>query len=205
MLKYLETHGRRTTARLYYASLLPSLLLRTLKLMPIDRFQQFFTVRLSWLVKGMDRQQGEAMFDWVAQEYLLPTGRSDTAERLHRHQAQGHTVAIVSAMFVPCLKSIAGHFGVKEFVGTQLEARDGRYTGRIVPPLISGAAKAEQARQLLSVRGDEIDWESSYAYGDSFTDRDMLSLVGHPVAVYPDTKLYALAKARNWEVLGTPK
>ena len=205
MLKYLETHGRRTSAQLYYASLFPALLLHKLKLMPIDRLQQFFTVRLSWLVKGMDLQQGEAMFDWVAQEYLLPTGRSDTAERLQRHQAQGHTVAIVSAMFVPCLKSIAGHFGVKDLIGTQLEVRDGHYTGRIVPPLISGAAKAEQARQLLSAHGGEIDWGSSYAYGDSFTDRDMLRLVGHPVAVYPDAKLYALAQARSWEVLGAPK
>lgn len=205
MLKYLETHGRRTAARLYYASLLPAFLLRRLKLMPIDRFQQFVTVRLSWLVKGMDLQQGAAMFDWVAQEYLLPTQRSDTADRLQRHQAQGHTVAVVSAMFIPCLKSIAEHFGVKEFVGTQLEVQDGRYTGRIVPPLISGAAKADQARRFLSSKGEEIDWASSYAYGDSFTDRDMLSLVGHPVAVHPDAKLYALAQARKWEVIGTPK
>jgi HAD superfamily hydrolase (TIGR01490 family) len=184
---------------------MPAYLLTKLKLIPIDRFQQYFTERLSWLVQGMDIKQGEAMFDWVAQEYLLPTQRPDTAERLQRHQAQGHTVAIVSAMFVPCLKSIAEHFGVKDFVGTQLEVRDGRYTGRIVPPLISGAAKAEQARQLLLAHGQQIDWESSYAYGDSFTDHGMLALVGHPVAVHPDTKLYALAQARKWEVLGTPK
>ncbi len=205
MMKYLETHGRRTHARLYYTSLLPAYLLSKLKLIPIDRFQQFFTLRLSWLVKGMDLGQGQAMFDWAAQEYLLPTQRSDAAGRLQRHQAQGHTVAIVSAMFVPCLKSIAEHFGVKDFVGTQLEVSDGRYTGRIVPPLISGAAKAQAVRQLLSSRAREVDWASSYAYGDSFTDRDMLSLVGHPVAVYPDAKLHALAQARKWEVMGTPK
>jgi phosphoserine phosphatase len=33
----------------------------------------------------------------------------------------------------------------------------------------------------------------------------MLNLVGNPVAVYPDSKLFTLAKEKQWEVLGKPK
>jgi len=50
-----------------------------------------------------------------------------------------------------------------------------------------------------------VDLSASYAYGDSITDQNMLSLVGNPVAVYPDTKLHALAKEKKWRVLGMPK
>ncbi|MEO5888081.1 MAG: haloacid dehalogenase-like hydrolase, partial [Anaerolineales bacterium] len=97
------------------------------------------------------------------------------------------------------------HFGVSHLIGTQLEVSNDKYTGRMTPPVITGKAKAGKIRELLSTRGVDVDWSSSHAYGDSFTDREMLSLVGHPVAVYPDKKLFALATEKNWEMIGTPK
>jgi HAD superfamily hydrolase (TIGR01490 family) len=205
MLKYLEAHGRGLAARMYWGALAPAYFLTRLKLIPTERFQQYFTVRLGSLVKGMDPAEAGAMFEWVANDYLLPTKRPETEQRLKDHRARGHAVVIVSAMFVPCLALIGTHFGVTDLIGTELEMRDGRCTGSIVPPLISGPAKAERVRQLLAARADRIDWSASFAYGDSFTDRDMLGLVGHPVAVYPDAKLNALALEKKWEVLGTPK
>jgi HAD superfamily hydrolase (TIGR01490 family) len=205
MLKYLEAHGRRFAGRVYLTAMAPVYLLSKMKLVPAERFQRYFTVRLGSLVNGMTLQEAAAMFEWVANEYLLPTRRPETDQRLRDHQAQGHAVVIASAMFVPCLAWIGNHFGVKNLVGTELEVRDGRYTGRIVPPLISGPAKAERARGLVATLGGDVDWAASFAYGDSFSDRDMLALVGHPVAVYPDSKLNALARQNKWEVLGTPK
>jgi phosphoserine phosphatase len=46
-----------------------------------------------------------------------------------------------------------------------------------------------------------MDYAASYAYADSISDLDLLRMVGHPVAVYPDAPLAALARERNWEVL----
>ena len=131
--------------------------------------------------------------------------RADVVARLKEHQSQGHLVVIASGSFTPCLDLIGQHFGVADLIGTQLEVSNDKYTGRMIPPVITGKAKAEKIRELLSARGVEVDWSSSYAYGDSFTDREMLSLVGHPVAVYPDKKLFALATKQNWEMIGTPK
>jgi len=205
MLKYLETHGRRGRARAYLAWLLPAYLLNKAGLMPRERSQLLITRRLSWLVRGMRVGEGAELFAWVANEYLLPSKRPDAERRLQAHRKQGHMILIASAMFLPCLELIGRHFGVENLVGTRLEVKEGLYTGSIVPPLISGPAKAEQAQRFLASRNSAIDWEASFAYGDSFTDRDMLALAGHPVAVYPDPKLHALAQERGWEVLGTPK
>jgi len=205
MMKYAEMNGRGRTARNYFVSLLPAYFLRKFNLMPAGRFQQLIIGRLGWLVQGMDAAEGAAMFDWVAHQFLLASKRDDTAVRLQAHQAQGHRVAIVSGMFNPCLELIGKHFGVSDLIGTGLELREGRYTGGIIPPVITGPVKAEYAGRFFADRGLEVDWAASYAYGDSFTDRELLELVGHPVAVYPDAKLYALAQARGWEVLGTPK
>jgi phosphoserine phosphatase len=61
--------------------------------------------------------------------------------------------------------------------------------------------KVRQTREFFSSRHLEIDWAASFAYGDSITDQDLLTLAGHPVAVHPDPKLRVLAQSQNWELL----
>ena len=203
MMKYEELNGRRNRARLYYASLMPSYFLNKSGLMKPKRFQHILITGLTRFFRGSNLKDGMSLFNWVVNEYLLPAKRADVVDRLKQHQAQGHVVVIASGSFTPCLDMIGQHFGVDHLIGTQLEIQNERYTGNIIPPLITGVAKAEKIRELLSIHN--VDWSSSYAYGDSFTDRDMLQLVGHPVAVYPDKKLHKLAKEKHWEILGTPK
>lgn len=205
MIKYAEENGDPRAGKTYFASLFPSYVLSKLKIMKPERFQNIVMNGLTRYFEGLDLAEGTALFKWVANEYLLTSKREDVEKRLKGHLAQGHKVIIVSGAFSPCLEFIGEHFQVADLIGTQIEVRDGRYTGNIIPPLISGAVKVKKVRELLSARGVEADWASSYAYGDSFSDRELLGMVGHPVAVYPDMKLHALAKKMDWEVLGTPR
>lgn len=206
MVKYAEAHGHPKAGNAYYRRLYPSYLLSRLGLISPVRFLHSIVNNLGEVImRDLSADEGEALFRWVANEHLLATKRVDTAARLAEHQAQGHTVLLISAMFLPCLRYIADHFGVEDYIGTEIEVRNRRYTGRVLPPPITGPIKAEKARQLFSSRGMDVDWASSYAYGDSFTDHNMLELVGHPVAVYPDKKLNQLAMKQKWELMGTPK
>jgi HAD superfamily hydrolase (TIGR01490 family) len=140
-----------------------------------------------------------------ARKCANPSQRADVVARLHEHQAQGHQIVIISGMLSPALELLRNHLGADGCIGTESEIRNSRYTGRSIPPVSMGVHKAVKAREFFQSRGMTVDWSASFAYGDSFTDRDMLELVGHPVAVYPDKKLHALAQAQNWEVLGKPK
>jgi len=205
MIQYAEAHGRRAAARRYYASVALGYFLRKVKLMKPQRFQESITIGMAGLIKAMTEREGAAAFEWLAHEYLLPTQREDSTARLREHQAQGHLVVLISGSFTPCLDLIGAHFGVESLIGTRIEVREGRYTGRILPPVMTGPAKAEGVREFLAARRLEVDWKSSHAYGDSITDAAMLELAGHPVAVYPDAKLAALARERAWELLGAPK
>lgn len=205
MMKYEEINGRRAAAQLYYASIMPGYVLSKIGLMKPEAFQHTLMNGLTKFIKGLNLEEGATLFDWLTNEFLLTSQRTDIAERLKDHQSRGHLVVIISGSFTPCLDLIGKYFGVTDLIGTQLEVRNERYTGKIIPPVITGKAKAEKIRELLSTRGVEVDWPSSYAYGDSFTDRNMLEMVGQPISVYPDKKLHKLAKERNWEVLGRPK
>jgi hypothetical protein len=56
----------------------------------------------------------------------------------------------------------------------------------------------------MAVR-EGIDLANSYAYSDSITDLPMLELVGHPVAVNPDSELLRVARQEGWRVMHIDK
>jgi phosphoserine phosphatase len=45
-----------------------------------------------------------------------------------------------------------------------------------------------------------VDFEASYAYADSISDRFLLDMVANPVATYPDDQLRAVAQERGWQI-----
>jgi phosphoserine phosphatase len=83
-------------------------------------------------------------------------------------------------------------------LGTVAETRDGVYTGHLVGSVLHGEAKADAVRALAAAEG--LDLRRCAAYSDSINDLAMLSLVGRPVAVNPDSALRIEARKRGWEV-----
>ncbi len=78
------------------------------------------------------------------------------------------------------------------------ESVDGVYTGKLVGEPLHGPAKAEAVRALATAEG--LDLSRCAAYSDSHNDIPMLSLVGHPYAINPDTKLRKHARAQDWRL-----
>jgi HAD superfamily hydrolase (TIGR01490 family) len=204
-MTYARAHGRGGRVRLFSAALAPSYLLRKLGVLSDEKFQHQLMTLLTQVMAGLNMAEGQALFEWTFREYLWPTQRAEVVARLRAHQAQGAAVVLVSGMFAPCLALLGQHLNITHLIGTQLEVQAGHYTGRFLPPLITGDAKATHTRERFAAQGLEIDWEGSYAYADSITDRGLFSLVGHPVAVYADAKLHTLAQAQNWEIIGVPR
>lgn len=205
LMKYSSEHGRKFFARRYYASILPAYTLYKVKLGSREKMQHALLANLSGMLEGLDQEQAHAALKWLVHDYLLPTLRDDVVNRLKEHQTKGHKVIIVSGMLAQCADFFREHLEIDGAIGTLSEFKNGKYTGRTIPPAVSGTSKVGRIREFVESQGWDVDWGSSYAYGDSFTDHYMMDLVGNPVAVYPDKKLLALAKAKNWEVLGTPK
>jgi HAD superfamily hydrolase (TIGR01490 family) len=201
LMDYWKTQGRRLDARLYYLRFMPHYIARKLKLISEERFRAPWAEHLAWPMRGWTRAQAQACFDWVAREYLKPLRHEDTVARLHEHQSQGHVVVLVSSGLSPLLAAIGATLGVERVVGPQVEWRDGRLTGRTLPPLVIGERKASVTRQLLREWGLDVDLTASFAYADSISDLPLLEFVGHPTAVYPDEQLAALARERGWPVL----
>jgi putative phosphoserine phosphatase/1-acylglycerol-3-phosphate O-acyltransferase len=205
LLAYASQFGRKATVRRYYAATLPSYGLRKIKLISDESYLRPVISRLAWLVKGMSPDELRQASDWLTRNYLLPTEHPEITQRLREHQAQGHLVLLVSAQLTPAMDGIREHYGADGLIGTSLEMKDGRCSGRIIPPVITGGDKDRHTRGYFSAHGIEADWEASYAYADSITDTGLLGMVGHPVAAHPDPQLLALAQKSGWEVIGTSR
>ncbi len=205
LMKYASERGRKRAVQMYYASLMPLMLMRKFKWIKDEQFHRPLTSRMPWMIKGMSEQELHDLFECMLKEYILPTERTEVIARLRDHQAKGHAILLVSAQLLPTLEMLGQNYSVDGVVGTWFEIKNGRYTGRFIPPVITGTDKDRYAREFFSTRNIEIDWESSYAYADSITDTGLLNMVGHPIAVHPDAKLFDLAQSKKWEMIGEVK
>jgi HAD superfamily hydrolase (TIGR01490 family) len=114
------------------------------------------------------------------------------------HQDAGQRVWLVTATPAELARIIAQRLELTGALGTVAEEDDGVYTGRLVGDVLHGEAKAAAVRELAVREG--LDLQRCSAYSDSINDLPMLSLVGRPVAVNPDSALRAEAKQRGWEI-----
>ncbi|MGH8970439.1 MAG: HAD family hydrolase [Actinomycetes bacterium] len=137
---------------------------------------------------------GEEVFDEVMAAKVWPGTRA----LAQMHLDAGQRVWLVTATPVEVATVIAHRLGLTGALGTVSETADGVYTGRLVGEILHGEAKAEAVR-ALAVR-ESLDLERCSAYSDSANDIPMLSLVGHPCAINPDSRLRAQAKAAGWRV-----
>ncbi|MCA4133143.1 HAD family phosphatase [Arthrobacter sp. M4] len=137
---------------------------------------------------------GEEVYDEMIESRIWP-GAKALAEQ---HLRVGRKVWLVTATPIEVATVIASRLGLTGALGTVGEIEDGAYTGRLVGEVLHGPAKAVAAKELAAAEG--LDLRRCWAYSDSHNDIPLLSLVGHPVAINPDSRLRRHAREHNWPV-----
>jgi HAD superfamily hydrolase (TIGR01490 family) len=130
---------------------------------------------------------------------VLPRLYPTMLQKAYEHQDAGRPVYICTAASQGTASMLAHVLGFDGAAGSQLEERDGRYTGRFDGAFCYGEGKPARMRDLAAADG--LDLAASYAYSDSASDVPMLRAVGHPVAVNPDAELARVAAQEGWEVM----
>jgi HAD superfamily hydrolase (TIGR01490 family) len=146
-----------------------------------------------WRVEDLERLS-EEIFDELMAERIW----AGTRALAQLHLDAGQRVWLVTAAPVELGRVIAQRLGLTGALGTVAEVRDGRYTGCLIGGLLHGPAKVEAITALAEVEG--LDLARCSAYSDSVNDIPMLSMVGHAVAVNPDSALRRKAREEGWEI-----
>ncbi|MCW2899741.1 MAG: HAD-superfamily subfamily hydrolase [Streptosporangiaceae bacterium] len=115
-----------------------------------------------------------------------------------QHIDAGQQVWLVTATPVELARVIAHRLGLTGALGTVAETQDGVYTGRLVGNLLHGPAKSAAVQALARREGLEL--ASCAAYSDSVNDLPMLTTVGRPHAVNPDSDLRDHAREKGWPI-----
>ncbi len=108
-------------------------------------------------------------------------------------------IVLLSGTIDILARRVSQYLGIQQVISSQLEVKDGAFTGRLTGIYPYRDGKVRLAMKLLEDNG----WNPSdvWAFGDSMSDFGLLSMVGHPVAVNPSRKLSRMAQKLNWPVL----
>lgn len=137
--------------------------------------------------------------EWFADElaqHVAPGARAF----LDAHRALGHPLVLLTSSSPYVAAEAERLLGLDGWISTVFEvAADGRFTGRVAPPVCFGGGKIVRAEAYAREHG--VDLDASAFYTDSTTDLPMLERVGHPYAVAPDPRLRRQARRRGWPIL----
>jgi HAD superfamily hydrolase (TIGR01490 family) len=124
---------------------------------------------------------------------------------VRRHRDGADLCAIVTATARFVAEPFARLFGVEHLVATESVVVDGVPTGEIQGLPCFGEHKLARVQQWLATRpapaGGLAAFDASWFYSDSSSDLPLLLAVTHPVAVRPDDRLRAHARAAGWPIL----
>lgn len=107
--------------------------------------------------------------------------------------ANGAYCALVSGGFTFFTDRIAKLTGFHTTQANQLEIKDEKLTGNVIPPILGSAAKKHALQSYLTEKG--LEAESSLAVGDGANDLEMIRIAGLGVAYRAKPIVAAEAKA----------
>lgn len=140
------------------------------------------------------RRLAQDCFAQHIRPHLLPKAIA----RVRWHQQQGHRVVLVSGTLDLLLEPLQQYLNACSRIGTKIETKGNALLGKIDGEHPYAKAKVSTLLALNQFRN--FDLEKSFAYGNHFTDRYLLGLVGHPVATNPDHRLRSFAAKQGWTI-----
>jgi HAD superfamily hydrolase (TIGR01490 family) len=163
----------------------------------LDRkvFNEFFYRYYAGLTEDRLLTMAEDLFEDVLRPALYTQAR-DLIEEARR---AGCRIVLLTGSLDFTMRPLARHLGADELIANKMQFVGGKATGKVIPPIIEGANKANAIRSYCVREGLALD--QCHGYSDSASDYAMLSVVGRPTAVNPDMRLRSIARAYNWPIL----
>ena len=155
-----------------------------------------------WLFRGYEGISEDRLLDLADEAFdsvMRPALYKGAFDLVKRSKSAGHRVVLLSGSPDFLLHRLAKLLDADDVIGNRLQIRDGKATGKLLPPIVAGPEKARIIKDHAKEHGFDLD--DCAAYSDSMSDVPMLSVVGRPAAVNPDFRLRALAKTHRWPVL----
>ncbi|QOR76432.1 MAG: HAD-IB family hydrolase [Thermoflavifilum sp.] len=115
-------------------------------------------------------------YGWAFQEDILPKLlRKKAIDALRYHQKRKDTIIIVTASAEEWIIEWCKKQGI-ECIGTRLEVKDGKITGKINGKNCYGEEKLRRLKERIKIE----QYREIHVYGDSKGDKELLQIATHP-------------------------
>ncbi len=151
----------------------------------------------SWL-KGLSEESVRGFGEEVFLSYLSPAIRPEIYAEIRHHKKQNARIVILSSAVHFVCQPLARHLAMDDVICSELEVRDGVYTGRFSGNICYGKEKLFRLKEYCDKMNSSP--KQAYYYGDCISDYHALESVGNPVCVNPDKKLAKAALERQWVI-----
>lgn len=161
---------------------------------------------LAFQLQPLSRHTHAALDDWhrdFMAQHIRPIMTDKARALIRHHREAGALCAIVTATNSFVTGPIARELDIPHLVAT-IPAQDeqGNFTGGYAGTPCFREGKITRVKAWLASMGLWFgSFEQSWFYSDSHNDLPLLQQVSNPVAVDPDPRLEAHAKAAGWPVI----
>lgn len=135
------------------------------------------------------------VFDKVVKPNLLPGAK----ELIAQCKRADMRVVLITGSLDWTMAPLKAYLGADHVISNRLELKDGYATGKLLRPVVAGPGKSTLIVEDARAHGHDL--MKCHAYSDSYSDVPMLSVVGHPYCIRPDTRLQRLAAAYHWPIV----
>ena len=199
LMKHLKEHPiYQSSYKRFYRAIVPPYIANKLKIYPASKMKKRSMQLYLEAFDGRTKHEMDLYFEEI-KATMQQDFNKKVIERLKLHQHDNIHVLLVSGAYTQFLERVTDGIVFNHIIGTDICYKDDKVFTKNVLTHVNGEQKTLKVQEALN--GHQVDWENSYAYGDSFSDLPVLKLVGNPVAVRPEEKLRKLARERGWEIM----
>lgn len=107
----------------------------------------------------------------------------DGIKMLRKLKNEGYDVYLISASPEFYLMELYAIKEVDVIIGTKFSIKDGKFERRMEGANCKGEEKVRRLKEYLDENNIEVDFEESYMFSDSLSDKPLLDLVGKPYLI----------------------
>jgi len=187
---------KRIIGSLPYARIMSWFVLRKIGMAPHPRKTMEYGFRF---LEGLDTNKFDRMISDFFSKSLQYAFFKNAKELVQKHNNGRSELMLVSNAIEPIVKKAGNHLGIKTCVGTKLEIKNNKLTGKIAGNIMLGLNKLHPIKTHIA--NNNLTLADSWAYCDHISDLPVMEMVSNPVAVNPERNLYSEASSRKWPVL----
>jgi len=120
----------------------------------------------------------------------------DALEMMKKLKAQGYKIYLISASPEFYLNHLYSIKEVDKIMGTKFHVNEGKFLRKMDGLNCKGEEKVKRLKQFLKEEKIDVDFENSYMFSDSLSDKPLLDLVGRPYLI--NYKKKHKIKTLNW-------